>query len=199
MAKKPRTRKTNPKAPGADGAGIGHNTGADADAGTPKLTMDEERKLFLHHRTQWNTWKAKRVVVDTLERDVKATLKGDGFTVKQMQIADELTTVKGEKKVTGEVQDRFKVARWIGHPMGAQLDLFNQPDRTPIAERAYDQGKQASMEDKPASPQYAPETEAYRQYMAGYHDHQRELAGGIKAPRAVEDSTLANAKPQGQA
>ena len=76
----------------------------------------------------------------------------------------------------------LQVARWLGHPMGAQLDMFEAPDRTPIADRAYDEGKQASIENRSAKPSYAPETEAYRSYMSGYHDHQRELAGGLKAP-----------------
>ena len=44
--------------------------------------------------------------MEKIERDVKAALKADGFTVKQMQIADQLLSVKGEAKVTGEVEDR---------------------------------------------------------------------------------------------
>lgn len=182
MSKGPRKAKTKPDAPGA-----GHNSGDDK----APLTADEQRQLFLSHRTSWNGWKAKLAVVEKIERDVKAALKADGFTVKQMQIADQLLSVKGEAKVTGEVEDRLKVALWTGHPMGAQLDLFRQPDRTPSTDRAYDAGKMCSMENKPAKPPYDPSTPQYERFMAGYHDHQRELVGGLKAPKSDDESTMA--------
>lgn len=185
---KPRTPKTKPGAPGA--VGPGHNSDAGDDK--PKLTPDEEQALFLNHRTAWSGLEAKRKVFKKFEDEVKAALKNDGFTIKMMKIADDLTTVKGEAKIEAEVEERLKVARWIGHPLGAQMDLFEQPDRTPSVDRAYEEGKRTSMENKRAKPSYAPETEQYRSFMAGYHDHQRELVGGMKAPEDVDQSTLAN-------
>jgi hypothetical protein len=41
------------------------------------------------------------------------------------------------------------------------------------------------MQNEPRKPPHAPETEAYRAWMDGYESHQRELAGGFKAPSAV--------------
>ena len=122
MAKKSTTRKvkTSSKAPGAPG----HNSGD--DAAKPGLTDTERRELFASHRQAWNEWQAKQAVVDKIGKDVKAALKGDGFTIKHMQIADDLMDAAGEAKVKAEVQDRLQVALWIGHPMGAQLDLFAQ-------------------------------------------------------------------------
>ena len=125
--------------------------------------------------------------------DVVSALKADGFTKKQMQIADDLGTVKGAVKIETEVSDRLKVARWIGHALGAQMDLFEQPDRTPAVDIAYDEGKRASMTNARAKPDYAPSSPQYAWYMAGYHDHQRELAGGIRAPTDVNQSTMAHA------
>lgn len=138
---------------------------------------------FLQHRTAWISWQGKVAAVEEIGRDVKAALKADGYTVKQMQIADQLAgKAKAEAKVVAEVKDRLQVARWIGHPMGAQLDLFEQPDRTPITDRAFDAGKIASMNNQPRKPPHAPDTEAYRSWMAGYNNHQETLAGGFKAP-----------------
>lgn len=183
MAKEPKPRKPKTK--------------ADAP-GAPErepLSESEVQELFLHHRTAWTEWKAKRAVVDDHERKVKAALKADGYTVKQMEIADALITVKGEAKITGEVKDRLQVAAWVNHPMGRQLEMFNEPDRTPLADRAYAEGRQASMENRRAAPRHAPDTEAYRQYMAGFHEHQRELAGGIRAPKSEEGSSMAYRDP----
>ena len=183
----PKKAKTKASAPGGDAVAdmVGHNKKS-------KLTPDQERKLFLEHRGAWNRAQAKVKAAQAVLTDVKAALKNDGFTVKQFQIADALADVKGEVRIHTEVTDRLKVARWIGHPMGSQMDLFEQPDRTPSVDRAYDQGKQASMENKPAKPPYAPDLPQYKSYMDGFHDHQRQLAGGIKAlgPREPGERTV---------
>jgi hypothetical protein len=186
MAKKtgkPRTRKTKPDAPGTD-----------VDPGDEKeaLTPSERQALFLTHRTSWNEVQAKIKLAKKLETDVVATLKADGFSKKQMMIADDLGTTKGEAKVTAEVGDRLQVARWIGHSLGAQMDLFEQPDRTPSVDIAYEEGKRASITNKPAKPDYSPETPQYRAYMAGYSEHQRELLGGLKAPSSIDQSKMAH-------
>ena len=190
MAKgsRPRRQRTKSGVPGE----VADTTDVSADDTQQALTPDEERKLFLNHLSAWNEYQAKLKVVEALGKTVKDALKGDGFTIKMMKIADQLTDVKGETKVKSEIEERLKVARWMGHPLGAQLDLFDQPDRTPAVERAYDEGKMASMQDHPARPSYAPETPQYAQYMAGYHDHQRELAGGLRAPRSGDESTMAH-------
>lgn len=131
-------------------------------------------------------------MVEAFGVEVKAALREDGFTVKLFDIADALGTVKGEARVVGEVKDRLQVARWMGHAMGNQLDLFEEPDRTPSDDVAYDQGKMASMENRAAKPPHDPSTSQYKAYMAGFHDHQRQLAGGIKAPDGVDASTMAH-------
>ena len=60
-----------------------------------------------------------------------------------------------------------------------QMDLFEEPDRTPAADRAYDAGKQASMENQPRKPPHDPSTIQYERWMAGYADHQATLAATI--------------------
>jgi hypothetical protein len=168
--------KTKRSAPGAAAVqdGMEHNS---KDA----RTADEIQKGFLQHRQEWNRWMAKAKVLGKLEKEVKANLKSDGYTVKQMQIADQLLgSPQAEAKVQGEVTDRLQVAQWVGHPMGAQMDLFAQPDRTPAVDRARAAGKIASMEDKPRKPPHSPETEQAAAWYAGYDAHQHDLHKGFK-------------------
>jgi hypothetical protein len=189
MAKNGKTRarkaKTKPDAPGADDADVGHNGG-------PKLTGDEERALFLRDKDAFKIAQGKLDAATADVRNVRKRIKADGFTVVQVKAAIALETPEGEERIRAEIQERLQAAMWVGVPWGAQLDLFEQPDRTPSVDRAYDEGKMASMSNQRAQPGYAPETEAYRSYMAGYHDHQRELAGGLKAPDDAGQSTMAN-------
>lgn len=200
--KAPRTPKTKPTAPGAPPStarGIGDNS-----RNASRLTPAEEQKLFLQHRTSWNHWQAKLKVVEKIGIDVKAALKADGFKLAQFKIADQLTTVKGEAKVVGEVSDRLKVARWIGHAMGAQMDLFERKNEAdvPVRVRAYEQGRQASIENRAAKPQdhnYAPATPGYEGYMNGFHDHQEEIsAAGFKAKSESTPASTPTPAPSNQ-
>lgn len=179
---KPRAQKTKKSAPGAEAlhGKKGHNVKTAAE----QRTDDQVRSDYVRLRSPWNGAMANLKAAEKRLADVVASVKAAGFTKKQFQIGDQLGTVKGEARVTGEVADRLKVARWLGHPMGAQLDMFNEPDRTPLKERAYDAGRMASMQNEPRKPPHSPDTEASRSWLDGYSSHQRELAGGFKAPPA---------------
>jgi hypothetical protein len=80
----------------------------------------------------------------------------------------------------------MQAARWVGSGIGAQLDLFVQPNRTPAAERAYDEGKQASMENKPRKPPYDPSTTQFRSWMKGFNEHQGTLISKIGQGNGTE-------------
>ena len=143
---------------------------------------DAIRANFLQHRTHWTAAMNKLALAQNGLKEVVSAAKADGFLKKEFQIADELNgSPKQEAKVTGEVTLRLRVARWMGHPMGNQLDLFAQPDRTPAVESAYDAGKQAAMEHKSASPPHDPSTPQYERWLKGFHDEQgRQVREGIK-------------------
>lgn len=198
---KPKAPKTSPDAPGAhaliipEGSvsaviaspGVGHNS---------RLTDGEERELFGRHRTIWNSLNAKQKLLDEQWSRAKADIKADGFKVLHMNIADSLINPKGEKRVHGEVRDRLWVARMIGHALGRQFDLFEAPDRTPAIDRAYEEGRTASIENKPRQcTQYHETTEQFREFMRGYNDHQEELiarvgTGGAEIQTPAQASEL---------
>lgn len=142
---------------------------------------DAKRELFLHHRQAWIGWQAKVKALDKIGDDVKAALKADGFLIAEFKCADQLADQRGEIKVKSEVSMRLRVARWIGHPMGAQLDLFAKAD-TAAKRNPYDEGKQCSMENRPGKPpsEWGPDSVEYRDFMQGYHDHQETLVPGAQ-------------------
>lgn len=177
---KPRGRpKTKPDAPGA--AKVQAET--KAMIGDNSLTDKERQELFLKDKAALAAAKGKLEKVVAEVRNVKKRIKADGFTVAQVEAAIEMETPEGEEKVKAKIEAQLEAARWVGVAWGSQLDLFLEPDRTPIADRAYAEGERASMENKPAKPDYSPETEAYRRYMDGYHAHQAKISKGFKAPK----------------
>lgn len=178
--KKPRTQKTKAKpdkpaskqkaAPAAAAkAAVGHNS---AD---PKL-----RELFLQHKglvdkaqQQLNSANGK------LRAAIKAA-KVDGFSSDQFKVARQLETPEGEAEFKAKVGKQLQAAQFIGSSLGSQLDMFLEPDRTDSADRAYDEGQKASMENVAAVPAYAPGTKQYESYMKGFHDHQAGISKGFK-------------------
>lgn len=162
-----------------------HATNGRATPGSnskPTLSDNEKRASFLHFNQQITGLRAKMNAAKKLLDDAYTEAKAAGFAKKKFEIAASLGDVKGELKIKSEVRDRLEVARWLGHPLGAQMDLFDEPDRTPIVDRAYEEGKTDSMSGKPRNPaaKYSPDTDAWRAYCAGFDDHQRELHGGFK-------------------
>lgn len=198
---KPRGPRTKSDVPGAKAlAGIGHNS---------SLTEKTEAQVeegWHKHRTKWNEVMAAKALTDQRIKECKAALKADGYTVKQMQIADDLESISGEEKLTKHVEAVFKVAKWQGHPLAKQLDLFGGQSAAPgYAERAFDAGRRASMQDQPRKPPHSPESEEYKMWMEGYASHQAELAENFKkqvpkkarkrAEKVVAEEDGANAPP----
>lgn len=177
-SRKPRAAK---RAPPANGSKRGDN-------GPPALTFDEQQALFLSHRGPIVAAKAKFDAAKKALDELYAAAKKEGIPKKQFEIAADLAAgLKKEAKRRADVETVLRVARYIGHAMGEQFDLFSQPDRTPLVDRAYQEGRQASLENRAAKPDYAPDTEAYRAYMAGFHDDQKKLGQGFKSPEIGKD------------
>jgi hypothetical protein len=161
----------------------------DAKAGDnkPPRTFDEERALFLSHNRVMIDARAKVNAAKAIELDALMAAKADGFDKKDFDIARDLAAGhKPEAKVETDVRRRLRVARFVGHKLGEQYDLFELPDRTPAVDRAYDAGKQASMENKPRKPPHAPESEQYAAWIAGYNAHQETIMSGFKAPPSTD-------------
>lgn len=149
----------------------------------------EAKALFLRALPKIADLKAKLNTANANLRNAYKTAKADGFLKKDFDVAFEIQGAEGEKAKKAAIARELTIARWLGCDLGAQLDLFLEDARVPITDRAYDEGQSASMQNQKAAPSYDPNTEAYRSYMAGFHEHQATLAKGIKPlhPAVKED------------
>lgn len=156
----------------------------------------EEKALFLHHMPLIKAAKEALNTANSNLRNLYKKAKAEGnFTKADFDTAFALETAEKEARERAKIARALKIARIVGSAMGNQLDLFLEPDRTPIADRAYSEGEKASMENRAASPPYDPSTEAYRKYMEGFHTHQATLAKGIKPTNpAVKEDVKATAE-----
>lgn len=164
-----------------------------AKAATPKtdLADDEMRALALNHKPLFVKALAAKKKTDADFKNcckrIKAELGDDGVAVVKAMI--ELDTPEGEAKVKARARTEAKAMKWMGLPVGAQIELqLGEPDRTPAADRAFDEGKRDSMESRPRKCDYDPSTEQYRRYMAGY-DEDQELRAS-KIGRGADDADV---------
>jgi hypothetical protein len=173
-----RKSKTDPNAPGANAekpqaaAGIGHNA----------LSDDEMRTLAFQHRDKYAKALASKKKADADLKNVckvaKADLgKGAVDIIKDLIALDE---PEGEAEIREKLKRQADAMRWAGLPLGSQIELaLGEVDRTPSVDRAFDEGKKMSAENKPAKPGYDPSTPQYRAFMDGYAEHQASLAASL--------------------
>jgi hypothetical protein len=172
MVRKP---KTKPDVPGADAAipEAGHNS---------KLSDNELRTLAFQHRDKYAKALAKKKVADADFKNVCKVAKAEMGRGAVDIIKDliSLEDPEGEAELRAKLQRQADAMRWAGLPIGTQLGLMlDGADHQPSVDRAFDEGKKQSAENKPAHAPYPPETPQYRAFMDGYSEHQSSLASTI--------------------
>jgi len=141
----------------------------------------EAKALFLQHLPKIKELKEKLNTANSNLRNAYKSAKAQGaFEKSDFDYAIELETAEKEAKSRAKIARQLTIARYMGSDLGAQLDMFLEPVRTPAVDRAYHEGQTVSMEGGTPRPDYAPETEQYREFMRGYHDDQKRIASGIK-------------------
>jgi len=182
MAKKAKTTKAKPDTKAATNKKPASE--AKPAKAAPKIFNNDDpeaKALFLNHLTKVKAQREKLASATADLRNIYKSAKAQGgFEKTDFDHAVELETAEKEAKARAKIARQLTIARYMGSDLGAQLELFLEPDRTPAADRAYHEGQTVSMEGGTPRPDYAPETEQYRQFMAGYNDDQARIAGGIK-------------------
>lgn len=149
---------------------------AKAQAPEKDLKNYDERALFLSHLPLVQGGTAAVEAAAAKVKSAKESLKkllaaaaADGFSKADFEYALDFESPDKELAAKDNIARRLKIAGFMGSDLGNQLDLFLEPDRTPIADRAFEEGKAQALQNLPAKPSYDPSTEAYRQYLKGFH------------------------------
>ena len=179
-AKKPRAAK----APKAD-----PKTPAPQVAGANSVDRDMQN-LARVHRDKYVQLRAAQLKASAAMKNLGKTIKADGLTLRQIKLMVELSTPEGEAAFKSLVANDLLAAQWQGAAIGAQLQLFIEPDRTPAVDIAYEQGIQDAMDAKSAISPYDPSVPQHTEYLRGYSDEQeRRMRKGFKQlePEAEDD------------
>jgi|GEM_PF-3398646 len=126
------------------------------------------QQTFLNGHVQLKGIKSNIAVEMSDAKEVYARLKPYGFTPADFKWAAEL-----EDKDAGAIiamwERRLKIARWMGHGVARQFDMFDE-DRTPIEERAYEEGLAAGKLRKDATNPYGADSKAGQEWQRGLND-----------------------------
>jgi ribosome modulation factor len=146
-------------------------------------TLDPQtRALFLNDKERYAKAVERQKKAAKEVREISKTIKEDGFSLRQIQLAIRLETPEGEAEFRSLVANDLLAAQYAGAQIGSQLQLFLEDvDRTPLSERAFNEGVQASLAAKSANPPYDPSTEAHSRWLDGYHSTtEKTIKAGIK-------------------
>lgn len=159
----------------------------------------EEKALFLNHLP---LVKKARDRVATAVADLRVLYKRakaeGGFTKADFDTAIAVETAENEARERAAIARKLKIAKIMGSSLGAQLDMFLEPDRTPAADIAFQEGESDALQNKIAKPKYDPSTEQARKYLEGFHSvSEKRIKEGIGkldpvAAKAAEQETKGN-------
>ena len=138
----------------------GHNVEADR--------RDYEDQRFLNALAKvkgLNSEKAENAAAYKLVYD---SLKDLGFTKQDVKFALELEE-KDARQVIDTMARRIRIAKLLGHGLSRQFEMFDE-DRTPIDERAYEEGLAAGKKRESATNPYDLSTEAGQKWQEGMND-----------------------------
>jgi ribosome modulation factor len=176
MAKAPRkaTRKKK-TAPAANGP-VPH----DHNAKRPEEMTDEQRQaLFFNHQKAYSKALAEKKEVDAEFKNVCKLIKAEGTKLADIKLSL-LEPEKFELQVREEVESFQRVARWVGSPLGTQLSLIDEPDRTPGDERAFEDGKRAGLKGEDCKAPYAAHLPQANKWREGWHAGQAVVTASFK-------------------
>lgn len=148
----------------------------------------DEKSLFLHHLPIVEEAKAKlEKAKDALKR-VYNEAKIDGFAKADFLYALDVQSPEKEAETKAKIYRQLQIAKFLGSDLGTQMDMFAEPVvGIPTSERAYDEGRNQALQNKPAKPGYDPGTDGYRQYLAGFHSVSEERITGNFVPMTTEE------------
>lgn len=149
--------------------GVGHNSGDLSD-------VDRKALTFQHKRLYEKALAAKKAADADFKNACKlarAELGDDGVVLIKDMIA--LESDDGEEKIKAAIDRQRRAAEYMGLPLGAQLTLFDEPDRTPAVDRARAEGQRDGMQGKSLANPYAPELEQHSAYAEGWHAGQKAI------------------------
>lgn len=165
---RPKGSKNKPK--NDTPAEAGHNTA---------LTEEEKRALFIKGVQELEGLFEKKNDAVSNVRNQRKRIVSYGFEPFEIDYALKLRRDEDDGMMDRRRKEA-RVARFLNHPIGTQTDIFDELDRTPAADKAYQDGKIAGAAGESAKSPFAPGLPQDQSWLKGWGDGQADLSSGFK-------------------
>ena len=109
--------------------------------------QDRQALLFKHARTIKPLLAEKKEAADAVTKAFELA-KSEGITRKDIELKILLESGEGIEKAKVEAERMQRVVRWMG--LGKQIEMFS--DHETVAQRHFEDGRRAALDDRPAKP-----------------------------------------------
>lgn len=145
---------------------------------TDSMSDDQLYSLTEQHRQKYEMLldakhKANKALID-YGKIIKSDLGATGLHDIKDLIA--LDTPEGEAAMKADMERQARVMRWMNIPIGTQGALFGGEDRTPLTERAFNEGKRQGLAGESCSNPHHLTTEAHKFHNDGWAEGQKTMA-----------------------
>lgn len=114
-------------------------------------------------------------------------LKDIGWSKKDIEFAKTLED-KDVGQVIADFERKIRIARMFGHQLGRQLDILDK-DRTPQADRAYEEGFAVGRRRGASTNPYHPGSVEFQNYQKGLNDGNELANKGLAAALEEQESS----------
>lgn len=165
---RPKGSKNKPKE--SDAPAAGHNS---------QLNEAEKQALFLRGLGELESLLEEKNEVVADIRNHRKRIISYGFDAWEIDFALGLRK-SGDAEAIERRRKEAIIAKFLNHPIGTQPDFFDEPDRTPSVDKAFEDGRVAGASGKSAQPPFGVGAEQEQAWMKGWHQGQEDLASGFK-------------------
>ncbi|WP_318911508.1 hypothetical protein [Shinella zoogloeoides] len=138
------------------------------------MTDEQKLRLLRGHVDKITALKAKVATATADLRNAYKTAKADDIPKEDIDFAIALEKDDDDKMIQRRRRET-ELARLLNHPIGTQFEMFDTDPR-PLAERSFEDGKQAGLKGQDCAPDNALGDEARNKWIEGWHAGQAILA-----------------------
>lgn len=152
-----------------------------------ELSVGEQRALMFHH---FNLIEAQKIVVKVAQdalKKLKKTAKADKVVMSDLDYMARCAALEDPGIVPAEILRRAEIASWFALPVNFQPNMFD--DRTPLEDRAFEEGKVAGLQAKAPEAPYDAASAAGQKWLQGWHEGQRIMREDLQS--AMEKRNVA--------
>lgn len=144
-----------------------------------ELTGAEQRALMFHHFNAIEAQKARVKEAQDALKKLRKTAKADGIVMADLDYMARCAALDDPGIVPAEILRRAEIASWFALPVNFQPDMFE--DRTPLEERAFEEGKASGLLGKDPQAPYDAASKAGQAWLQGWHEGQRIMREDLQS------------------